>query len=225
MMRKFIFVFMFFTLISVSAQKKKGNILLSDSIPEIEDFLKTVHPDDPRRMMMKKRLITLKNTTWMKSGANQIPIKQAVQLTPEEMMGNQNQSVQSNQNDIDESDEFKKLMAEESTEKTQNVVKLFNVLFNTNDELGEVILMVQNKSDCDIIIRIHGKSYYNLAIPAQGEKFLIVKKDEYQLTSNVCKIKYSSTKIIDKHLQVMLDQPVIVHQDKYVDKGNARTTQ
>ena len=46
--------------LSMSAQNNKKDILKSTNISEIESFLKTAHPDDPRRNILKSKVLKLK---------------------------------------------------------------------------------------------------------------------------------------------------------------------
>ena len=67
MMKKLVLVFtVFFSLLTV-AQKKK-DIIYSQDIKELESFLQTAHPEDPRRKILKSRIVSIKNATWMKNG-------------------------------------------------------------------------------------------------------------------------------------------------------------
>ena len=66
-MKKLVLVFtVFFSLLTV-AQKKK-DIIYSQDIKELESFLQTAHPEDPRRKILKSRIVSIKNATWMKNG-------------------------------------------------------------------------------------------------------------------------------------------------------------
>ena len=60
---------LFLMLQSMQAQRKKfDHILTTTDIALIEDFLRTAHPEDPRRIVLKPRLRSLKNMAWTKSG-------------------------------------------------------------------------------------------------------------------------------------------------------------
>ena len=65
-MKKTLFVLSLATCISISAQKKYDKIINSTNITEIENFLKVAHPDDTRRMILKRKVVSLKNDQWMK---------------------------------------------------------------------------------------------------------------------------------------------------------------
>ncbi len=71
-------------------------------------------------------------------------------------------------------------------------------MFNEDITRKEAILLFKNNSDCNIVLRIEGKDYYNLAVPAHGENFIVINKGSYTLSSNVCDMKYISQKDIKK---------------------------
>ena len=107
MMKKLVLVFtVFFSLLTV-AQKKK-DIIYSQDIKELESFLQTAHPEDPRRKILKSRIVSIKNATWMKNGNVTVSsAKPAVLEAPKiELKPIVN----------DETEEFKKLIAETSEE-------------------------------------------------------------------------------------------------------------
>ena len=151
-MKKIIFAIALFSALSISAQKRKSDILKSVSISEIESFLKTAHPEDPRRTVLKPKLIALKNAAWMKPGESKKYTVQAnvVQIPKDILKLKQNS----------EAEEFKKLMAETQDIKKEKTVKLLNQLFtdqldsnlseksmmkNIMISLNEPVLQVTNK--------------------------------------------------------------------------------
>ncbi|MCW3160330.1 DUF6759 domain-containing protein [Chryseobacterium oryctis] len=190
----------FITLSSMSyGQKKFKNILKSTNIAEIEAFLKTAHPEDPKRSVLKPKLIALKNQAWTKGAKNAKPMEARPVITdiPNSVMRNSK-----------DAEEFKRLITENSQEHKEKTVKLLNTMFNEDVSSKEAILLCKNNSDCNIIIRIQGKDFYNLAVPAHDENFIVIKKGEYTLTSNVCDLVYSSKKEIKKGVFITLDNPV-----------------
>ena len=107
----------------------------------------------------------------------------------------------------DDAEEFKKLIAETSAEHKEKTVKLLNAMFNEDISRNEAILLFKNNSDCNIVLRIEGKEFYNLAVPARAENFIVLKKDSYSLNSNICDMKYSSRKDIKKSIFVTIENP------------------
>ena len=179
---------------------KYAQILETKNISFIEDFLKNAHEQDPRRSVLKPRLIALKNAEMKKNASN--ANKMVARPIFTEI------STKSSSFNSEEAEEFKKLMSQNSsTNHQQKTVKLLNALFDQDISSKEAILLVQNNSDCNMILRLEGKAFYNLAIPTHGENSLVLPKGEYKLSSNVCDMKYNSTKKIEKNLLVTLNSP------------------
>ena len=200
-MKKLVIVFTeFYNLLTV-AQKKK-DIIYSQDIKELENFLQTAHPEDPRRKILKSRIVSIKNATWMKNGnATVSSAKPAVLEAPKiELKPIVN----------DETEEFKKLIAETSEEHKQKTVKMLNQFFNEDISNQDAILLIENRSNCNMIMRIKGESTHNLAIKANGENSLVLKKGNYQLVSNVCKTIFSAEKNIAKNIIVTVNQPATI---------------
>lgn len=73
---------------------------------------------------------------------------------------------------------------------------------DVNDELS--LLLVKNNSDCNMVLKVEGKSIYNMPIPANGQNAIMVEKGVYQLKGNVCELKYESEKDLNKNILVSL---------------------
>jgi len=179
-----------------NAQKKFKHILKSSSIPEIEEFLKMAHPEDPRRSVLKPRLVMLRNQSWTLGARHAKPMA----ARPVEQ-----KSGKISLNDA-EKEEFQKIMKAFPHDK-EKTVKLLNYLFNVDIGSKEAILLCKNNSDCDIIMRIKGQTSYNLAVPAHGENFVILQKGEYILNSDICGLPYHSKKEVEKGVSITLGSP------------------
>lgn len=202
-MKKFFLTIVFFTFIIpnfTQAQKSSKDILKSTNIKEIEEYLKNAHPDDPKRTVLKPKLIALKNSEWTKGARTAKPMeaRPVIADIPKSAMRNP---------DSDDAEEFRKLIAETSAEHKDKTVKVLNAMFNEDINRNEAILLFKNNSDCNIVLRIEGKEFYNLAVPAHAENFIVLKKDSYTLSSNICDMKYSSQKDIKKSIFVTIDNP------------------
>lgn len=103
-----------------------------------------------------------------------------------------------------EEEEFQKLFSETTKSHKDKTVKLLNQLFDNDITNEHAILLVKNNGECNMIVRIQGNDYYNLAVPAHGENFVTVKKGNYQLSGNICEAKYSANKSIAKNMLVSL---------------------
>lgn len=184
-----------------SSENAFQNILESKNIPEIERFLKTCHPDDPRKSVLKPKLIALKNSEWTKGGKDAHPMEARPVITeiPSHLTNASNSS---------EAEEFKRLIASTSSQHKDKTVKLLNAMFNEDISSKEVILLFRNNSDCNLVVRINGKDFYNMAVPAKSENFIVIRKGNYTLLSNVCDILYSSKKEIGKSIFLTINNPV-----------------
>lgn len=202
-MKKNFLTIVFFTFLIpnfAQAQKSSKDILKSTNIKEIEEYLKNAHPDDPKRTVLKPKLIALKNSEWTKGARTAKPMeaRPVIADIPKSAMRNPHS---------DDAEEFRKLIAETSAEHKDKTVKVLNAMFNEDINRNEAILLFKNNSDCNIVLRIEGKEFYNLAVPAHAENFIVLKKDSYTLSSNICDMKYSSQKDIKKSIFVTIDNP------------------
>lgn len=202
-MKKKILTILFFTFLTpglIYAQKGSKDILKSTNIKEIEEYLKTAHPDDPKRSVLKPKLIALKNSEWTKGARTAKPMeaRPVIADIPKNAMKDPNSN---------EAEEFKRLLAETSVEHKEKTAQLLNTMLNEDITKKESILLFKNNSDCNIVLRIEGKDYYNLAVPAHGENFIIINKGVYTLNGNVCDMKYFSQKDIKRSIFVTIDNP------------------
>ncbi|MBB4807658.1 hypothetical protein HNP38_002964 [Chryseobacterium defluvii] len=105
-----------------------------------------------------------------------------------------------------EAEEFNMLMAVSPVEHKNKTVKILNSLFDNDPYSKECIVLIENKSDCNIIVRMEGvgNTKYRLAVPAHGDNSIVVSKGDYLFTSLVCGAQYASQKTIQKPLMVAL---------------------
>lgn len=190
---------------NVYAQKSSKNILKSTNIAEIEAYLKNCHPEDPKQSVLKPRLIALKNEEWTKGK------KDARPMEARPVIMDISNTITKNSKEIEE---FKRLI-ESSSDHKDKTAKLLNTIFNEDVTSNETILICKNTSDCNLIVRIQGKQFYNLAIPAHSENFIVIEKDTYTLNSTICDVQYSSQKEIKKGVYITLSNPI---EKKATDK-------
>lgn len=180
-------------------EKESLKLMNSNDIKQIEEYLKTSHPEDPRNRILKKRLVQLKNIEWTKGKYTAKP------MAARPLDGDKQESSIIRPNlSPEEQFEFSTLYKETPDEHKGKTVKLLNSLFDQNKNKKEAILLARNSSDCNIILRIKGKKTYALAIPSKGENSIVIDKDSYVMTSNVCNIGYLSTKEIKKNTLLTL---------------------
>ena len=199
-MKKTLFTLSLATCISISAQKKYNNIVSSTNITEIESFLKVAHPDDTRRMILKRKLVSLKNDQWMKGGKSTFAINDVVKSASP-----YSKQVSFTLGKSDE-EEYQFLISESAKVHREKTVRLLNQLFDNDITNDKAILLVRNDGDCNMIVRIQGNEQYNLAVPARGENFVTVKKGDYRLSGNMCEARYYAAKNIGQNIMVTLNK-------------------
>ncbi len=175
----------------------KTNITQSNNIKEIEDYLRTANKDDQYRVFLKRKLIALKNASWMKSGQG-VPMAVRPIVT----------EIPTSKTNFDK-ELYEKLLAESNKGQTERTVKLLNELFSENTpDNPSAIVMIRNQSECDMILKIEGKQNYNLAIPSKGETSVVVNKGSYTISSNLCDAIYNSKKEIKNNLLLALNNEI-----------------
>lgn len=197
-MKKKILTLLFFSFLTptlIHAQKNKRNILKSTNIKEIEEYLKHAHPEDPKRSVLKPKLIALKNQQWTLGKKDAKPMESRPVITE---IPRKNSS---------DAEEFKRLILESSKKHKDKTVKLLNAMFNEDTTRKESILLFRNNSDCNLVLKIQGENFYHMAIPARDENFIVVKKGIYTLESNVCDVKYSTKKEIKRNIILTINNP------------------
>ncbi|BFO65087.1 DUF6759 domain-containing protein [Chryseobacterium sp. KCF3-3] len=93
----------------------------------------------------------------------------------------------------------------EPSEEGKRRAAMLTHLFNNDINKSEAYINIKNKSACNLIVKISGKKYYNLTVPAKGENFILVDKGEYVMTTSVCDAKYSSVKKITQDIEIALN--------------------
>ncbi len=243
-MRKVFFLVLGLSFYNLTAQQKMkdySGIMRSRNIYEIDAFLRDAHPDDPKRIILKPRLIGLmkdyiktavpddqrvkefqKKIALLRTAPStkisygdmnaEIRKKQIAkyerQLNTPVVPVPENISASKMMNNA-EANEFNMLMSVSPAEHKDKTVKILNQLFDNDPKSKESIVMFENKSDCNIIVRIEGIGYtkYRLPVPAKSDNSIVVPKGDYIFSSNVCNAQYASQKTVDKTIMVSLNNP------------------
>lgn len=179
------------------------NIMESNTIQEIEAYLKTAHPEDPKRKLLHSKLIALKNAEWVKGA------KDAKPMAARPIVAEVVQSLSVAGEAFQEREEYEKLLLETPLEHNNKTAQLLNTVFNTDIKNEDAVLLFKNNSDCNIILRIKGENFYNLPIPSHSENTVVVKQGKYTVESNICNIKYLSTKEIRKSQVIAITNSTI----------------
>ncbi len=254
-MKKLFLLFSALLFVNFSAQsrgKDYSSILKSKSIYEINAFLRDAHPDDPRRSVLKPRVMEMmkdyiKNAKpgdtkvkqmqdWLamlkRRPSTKISFDEMNAIIKQKQIARYQKELQVGQSAVvytpsnpqnvyiaaavsssktaaipdTEATEFNMLMAENPVEHKNKTVKILNSLFDNDPNATECIVMIENKSDCNIIIRMEGigTTKYRLPVPAHGDNSIVVQKGDYLFTGIVCGAQYASQKTIQKPLMVAL---------------------
>ncbi|WBV61978.1 hypothetical protein PFY12_07625 [Chryseobacterium camelliae] len=90
-------------------------------------------------------------------------------------------------------------------EHGKKTAALLTHLFNSDISGKEAYVNVINKSKCNMEMKISGKKNYNLIIPARSENYVMVDKGDYQLSTKVCDSPYTTSKKIEKDIEIALN--------------------
>ena len=176
----------------LKGQKKDSNILKSTDIKEIEFYLQQTHPDDPKKIVLKKKLITLKNADWVKGAKTAKPME-----ARNDESGSITESESSGLEEL-----FKRQMAlEDHKEKT---TQLLNTMFDNDPYGNQTILLINNKTQCNIVVKLKGNTEYALPVPKNSNNTLVLEKGKYAISSNLCGNIYHSDKNISQKIAIDL---------------------
>lgn len=194
----------------------------------LREYLKTAHPEDQRVKEFQEKLALLKkrpNTKISFEEMNAIIKEKQIKKYKEELAAREKAPAGTALSTVDpavkaankatypgnianpEAEEFNALLNISPDEHKQKTVKLLNKLFDNDPSSTDVVVLVENKSDCNIIMRIEGASNikYNLPVPAKSENSIVVTKGDYLFSSLVCGVQYASQKSVQKGVMVSLD--------------------
>jgi hypothetical protein len=191
----------------------------------ITEYLKYAHPADSRipELQEKLALLKTKSSTAITFEEMQEAIKQKqIALYKEELRNGPRRyasggaaasqtsqteaGVVQNMSSEDQAD-YKAILAETPTVHKEKTVKILNSLFDNDPASKESIVMVENKSACDILVKIEGVGgvVYKLAVPASTQQSTVVEKGNYLFSSSICGAEYVSQKTVQKAIMVSLN--------------------
>lgn len=255
--RSFLLLLFFSALFTnLSAQRKMkdfGNIMRSTSIYEVDAYLKVAHPDDPKRLVLKPKLIQMLND-YIKNAhpadsrvaefqekiallrtkpSTKISFDEMNEIIRQKQIAKYREELNSKSGSLAQGDaklysadasifsgssslnpaeqeEFAMLMNVTSNEHKNKTVQILNSLFDNDPNSKESIVLIENKSNCNMIVRIEGpgQSKYRLAVPSGAENSIVVQKGEYLFSSNICGAMYASQKTVQKAMMVSLSNQI-----------------
>lgn len=163
-------------------KRKLMQIVMANNSPEAKPTIKTLSEDKIKQMVIDNNNLNKGKAIAANAGS----------ATPERTVNYASVGGATN----------KKSGASEQNKKT---AAMLTHLFNNDPMDKEAYINIKNRSKCNLIVKINGKKYYNLDVPAKGQNFLLVEKGEYILTTMVCDAKYSSLKKINKDIEIELN--------------------
>ncbi len=226
MKKTFLILFLFIFCLGFSQKKKKGRVKVvaeketviiyteieaetSNEPRIIAGFLKQ-NPGHARSDFFKKRLITIIMAD--NSPEAKPTIKPLSKGKIEKIVSNNelnkgkdvyvNKTPERNVNFASVGTTSKK---SEVSDKNKKTAAMLTHIFNDDPSDKEAYINIKNRSNCRLIVKISGKKYYNLDVPAKGQNFVLIEKGDYVLTTMVCDAKYSSLKKITKDIEIQLD--------------------
>jgi len=163
-------------------KRKLMQIVMANNSPEAKPTIKAISEDKIKQMVLDENSLNKSKAIAAKAGA----------ATPERTVNYASVAGTA----------AKKSGTSEQHNKT---AAMLTHLFNNDPMDKEAYINIRNRSKCNLIVKINGKKYYNLDVPANGQNFLLVEKGEYILTTMVCDAKYSSLKKINKDIEIELN--------------------
>ena len=164
-------------------KKKLIEIIMADNSPEAKPTITTLSKDKVERIVKNNEL---NNSKTLASNTGSSTTERKVNYASVASMGSDSKK-------------------SEPSEKNKKTAAMLTHLFNNDPLDKEAYINIKNRSKCNLIVKISGKKYYNLDVPANGQNFLLVDKGEYVLTTMVCDAKYSSLKRISKDIEIELN--------------------
>ena len=97
-------------------------------------------------------------------------------------------------------------MMTSENEKNKKVLtaQVLNEMLGGDESDALSLLLVKNVSECNMVLKVEGKTNYNIPIPANGQNAIMVEKGVYQLTGKVCELQYEAQKDLNKNLLVAI---------------------
>lgn len=192
LMKKYFYIlFLLVSVFSYAQSKYTVTQVENSTDPQvIANFIK-YNPNHPKTPEFKRKLVAVINNN-----------KPASQKSASAKPSVQPISTSKLKNDI------KKDVAKDGVnDKNKRTAELLTHLFNTDPNSKVAYIQIVNRSKCNLIVKISGKRFYNLDVPAKNQNFIMVDKGTYNLTTMVCDAKYTSTKNVKQDIVVTLNAP------------------
>ena len=91
------------------------------------------------------------------------------------------------------------------SEQAKNTAAILTNILNNNPNKTEAVIQFVNKSKCILVIKISGKKFYNLSVPANGQNYILVEKGTYNVSTSICDAVYNQNKAFTKNVIITLN--------------------
>ncbi|WP_027384725.1 DUF6759 domain-containing protein [Epilithonimonas caeni] len=109
-------------------------------------------------------------------------------------------------------DQFKPSQEKLSIEN--KAVTLLNQLFNSDESNKNMVLIINNDSDCDFTMNIAGAKNYSLPVGSKKAESIILEQGDYELTSEVCNGAYKTKKTFAENTQLNIKYTFVKNEPK-----------
>ena len=192
LMKKILYFLVFFISILSCAQSKYtvAQVEKSSDPQVIANFIK-FNPSHPKTPEFKRKLFAVMNNNKTPAQKSNVAKPTVKPVTTAKLKN-----------------EIKRDVAKHGTNtKHKRTEDVLNHLLNTDSNSNTAYVQIVNKSKCNLIVKISGKKFYNLDVPANNQNFLLLEKGSYVITTSVCDAKYTSKKNIGKDIVITLNAP------------------
>lgn len=185
-MKKILLIFGLLVSAVMCSQSKytQAQVEKSNDPQVIANFVK-YNPDNPKTPEFKRKLYSI-----ISGKSSKVAKPKVTTLTPRKL-----------------EKEVRRDLKDGSNDKNKQTAAVLTHLFNNDPSDKNAYIQIVNNSSCNLIMKISGKKYYNLTIPAKNNNFIMVDKGTYTLTTSVCDAKYSSVKSVKSDIIITLSNP------------------
>ena len=211
-MKKLIYLFFFLVSFCVFAQKiTEQQAETSTDLKVVAGFIKQ-NPNHPRTDEFKRKLIAIMNSDKTPEQQSKIAKPEVKPLDKEKLKTEvKTASTNTSSTTATKATTTKSTPTKstETSEKNKRTADLLTHMFSNDPNSKEAYVQIINKSKCNLIVKISGKKFYNLTVPANNQNFILIDKGNYNLTSSICDAKYNASKNIKGDIAITLNAPVM----------------
>ena len=203
MKKSLVFFLLFLGIFSFSQSKYTLEQAEKSNDPKVvANFIK-YNPDHPRTPELKRRLLAMIN------GGNSNAAKPSIKpMSKKSSYGSstysRNSSSSSSKKYNSSSRTSSSAKSSSDMEENRKTAALLTHMFNNDPNSKEAYVRIINNSKCNLLVKIIGKNYYNMTVPAMKDNYVLLQKGTYTITTSICDAKYSSTKKINQDIEITL---------------------